>query len=638
MTLFARILTVAFAVSLASLMSPAERAGAQGVPSETAASPEPTASARPLGARTSAQLSTTYIDQATNGPGQIGPEAAGFITGSPLAPNTPYDLFSSAPDVPGIAGVAQLFATVDYGFKRFDASLTGGFGYVDGSVTNAAYWGESLFPTLNPHLGSGALPYRIAFPTHAGEDDAAAFRASITGGSLATADGALRVRAGYFDLAQTDRFVFAQPALTSVNPAIAFAPAESLTSGTATLATWQPEATQLPLLGFDGVGRRGDATLELTSAALPSLAGESARLTMGSIVFDRGEGTRFSADVVHVTTSGLSFLTTVPFGSDPAYTAVPQGVLPTSTLDGQRQTIVGAHGAFHVSRAFGVDGVVEIGRAWYDSSDAASPGTARPGGFYHGGFTKTQGRVTASLDLYRMEPRYATIVLPYGVPENQWSAAFAWPGQWLKSNYQVIDNSVLGVNRQGYRLRYYVDGGPLEVHAEYTDLRQIDPETTVTAEQTGFIDGYYLPQSPAAATFGRQKRYAFWAAWHPRFGDLTLDIVDDTLYRPAAPGTPLDGVSYEVPQAVLSLDRHLGAHVLASVGLGRYAANGRFSEPIDFAERVFLAGVEAEETPRTSLLLSFRRSTFSGISTFPEAGISPDFTGSLFTLEQRVRL
>ena len=40
----------------------------------------------------------------------------------------------------------------------------------------------------------------------------------------------LQLRAGWFDLAQTDRFVFAQPALTNINPAIAYAPAETLST------------------------------------------------------------------------------------------------------------------------------------------------------------------------------------------------------------------------------------------------------------------------------------------------------------------------------------------------------------------------------------------------------------------------
>jgi hypothetical protein len=598
----------------------------------------PSASPRPTGLSFKTTASATLVDQNTSGPGRIGPEAPGFIAGSPLAPNTPYDLFSSAPQVPGIAGVGQLLTTARYGFKRYDATLTAGFGYVDGSTTNAAYWAENLMPTLNPHLGSQALPYSITFPTHPGQDDTSTPRTSILGASLATADRNLRVRGGYFDLAQSDRFVFAQPALTSVNPQIAYVPAESLSNGPASASFWQPAATALPLQGLDAVAVRGDATLEVTNAALPSLPGESARMTMGSIVFDRGEGTRFSAQLVHVATSGLPFVTTVPNGVDPAYDDSPQGTLPTSTLDGQRQTIAGARAAFHVDARTGIDGIVELGRAWYDASPVARPGTEKPGGFYHAGIIKTHNRSTASFDYYRMEPRYATLILPYGVAENQWSAAFAWPGQWLKSNYQLIDNSVLGVNRQGYRLRYELDGGPIETHLEYTDLHQIEPETTDTATQPGYVDGYYLPQLPNDATFGRQKRYGFWAAWHPAFGDLSLDIVDDTLYRPFAATRISDQVSYEVPQAVLTFSRKLSGNVTASTGLGRYAMKGAFSEPIDFAERLFFVGTQVAETPKTALLVTFRRTAFEGLSTFPAAGIGADFTGSAVIVEQRLQL
>jgi hypothetical protein len=411
-----------------------------------------------------------------------------------------------------------------------------------------------------------------------------------------------------------------------------------LTSGLPGLSDWSPYATALPLHGLDLVGKRGDATLELSDAALPSLPGSSARETMGSLVLDRGEGTRFSAQLLHVTTAGTPFFTTIPSGANPAYLDTPEGVLPSSTLSGQRETIAGLRGAFHISPFYALDGIVELGRAWYDASDAAMPGTNAPGGFYHAGIIKTHGRVTASFDYYRMEARYATIILPYGVPENQWSSAFAWPGQWLKSNYQLVDNSVLGVNRQGYRIRYYVDKGPFEVHLEYTDLHQIEPETRVTAEEEGFVDGYYLPQFPNAATFGRQKRYGLWAAWHPAFGDLTLDIVDDTLYRPFAAAHPEDRVSYEVPQAVLTYARHVSANVVASAGLGRYATKGAFDEPIDFAQRVFLAGVEIKQNSKSSLLLSLRRSTFSGLPTAPLAGVSPDFAASLLSVEQRFAL
>lgn len=609
------------------------------VPSSTSVpTGAPAATPRPLGLHVDSSASLTFVDQSTAGSGRIGPEATGFIGGSPLSPNTPYDLFSSAPQTPGVAGIAESLATATYGARSFDASVTTGLGSVRGSVTNASYWGENLLPTLNPHLGSQALPYAIVFPTHAGSDDATATRLSILGASLATADGNARLRAGWFDLAQTDRFVFAPPALTSVNPQIAYAPAESLGNGIAGAPFWQSQSAALPLQGADAVLERGDATLELTTAALPSLPGESARLTMGSLVFDRGDGSRLSAQLLHATTSGLPFITTVPNGTAANFLNSPQGLLPTSTLNGQRQTIAGLRGAFHLMPAEHLDGVIEIGRAWYDASPVDRPGTQSPGGFYHLGFTKTQGRITASLDLYRMEPRYATMILPYGVPENQWAAAFAWPGQWLKSNYQLIDNSTLGVNRQGYRLRYYVDKGPLEVHAEYTDLRQIEVETTGTATQSGFVDGYYLPQMPDAATFGRQKRFGFWAGWHPAFGDLTLDIVDDELYRPFLAAHPEDRVSYEVPQAVATFSRHLSPEITVATGLGRYAMKGAFAEPIDFAERLFFIGTQIQQTPRSSLLVTLRRTAFSGISTFPAASRDPRFTGSALIVEQRVKL
>jgi len=598
----------------------------------------PTATPRPLGFHSTIDAETTFINDSTSGPGVVGPEAAGFIAGSPLSPNTPYDLFSSAPQVPGNAAIGQLLLTGSSALRNFDLSLTGGLGYVRGSITNASYWGESLFPTLNPHLGSQALPYAIAFPTHGGNDDGTGVHASILSGSVATADGKLRIRGGYFDLAQTDRFVFAQPALTNASPALAYAPAESLSSGLAGLDLWQPSATALPLQGIDLVGRHGLATLELTHASLPSLPGESARLAMGSFVVDHGEGTRYSAQVLHATTSGMPFATTVPFGTGPQFFDTPQGILPTSTLSGQRQTIAGVRAAFHAVPRYGVDGLLEVGRAWYDADPVARPGTQKPGGYYHAGFSKNAGRNTVSADFYRMEPRYATMILPYGVPENQWSAAFAWPGQWLKSNYQLIDNSVLGVNRQGYRVRYYYDKGPVELHLEYTDLRQIEAETTDSSTQSGFIDGYYLPQAPNAATFGRQKRYGFWTAWHPRFGDLTLDIVDDTLYRPTTAGNVKDQVSYEVPQAVLTFSRHISPTVVAAAGVGRYGMKGAFSQPIDFAERLYFAGVEVQETPQSSLLVSYRHTTFSGISTAPVAAIAPNFSGTSILLEQRFHL
>ena len=606
--------------------------------SPTAPQPGTSPTPRPLGSHVRTNASLLYIGQSSSGPGVTGPESAGFVSGSPLSPNTPYDLFSSAPQVNGISGLGQLVTTANFATKAFDFNLTGGFGSAHGSITNATYWGENLLPTLNPHLGSQAMPYAVTFPTHAGQDAATATRTSILAGGAGTADGNLTVRAGWLDLAQTDRFVFAQPALTNLNPAIAYAPAETLASGVAGLDSWQPYSSALPVQGVDLVAKRKTATLELTNAALPSLPGESARLSAMSLVFDRGEGTRFSGEAIHVATAGTPFTTTVPFGLNPAFGAYPQGILPTSRLSGQRETLAGLRAAFHALPALGIDSVIEVGRAWYDAQPVVRPGTSAPGGYYHAGLTQTHGRATASIDFYRMEARYATIILPYGVPENQWSVAFAWPGQWLKSNYQLIDNSVLGVNRQGYRLRYYVDRGPLEIHLEYTDVHQIEAETVTSSQQSGFIDGYFLPQTTGAATFGRQKRTALWLAWHPRVGDFSLDVVDDTEFRPFVATHPEDRVSYEVPQAIATFSRHLSPNIVVATGIGRYAMKGAFAEPLDFAQRLYFVGVEAVQTPRSSILVSFRRTAFNGQTTFPLAPDPPDYTASTLIVEQRLRL
>ncbi len=596
----------------------------------------PTATPRPLGLQFSTTLSTTLLEQNTAGPGQVGPEAAGFIGGSPLSPNTPYDLFSSAPLTPGVAGIVQGTTSSTYRTRAFDFSLAAGLGYVNGSITNAAYWGENLIPTINPHVGYSVLPYAITFPTNSGQDNGTDLRLSILSGGIATADGNVTVKGGYFDLTQTDRFVFVQPSLTSVNPAIAYAPAESLSGGLAGTDFWQPLSGALPLNGVDAVAKHGLATLELSDAALPSPEGSSARAALGSLALDHGEGTHYSAEYVHAQTSGAPFSTTVPFGADPQFLITPQGTLPTSVLSGQQQTIAGLSAAFHLMPNWDLDAVAEFGRAWYNAQSVALPGTSRPGGYDHLGLTKIYGRATASIDFYRMEARYATLILPYGIPENQWSAGFAWPGQWLKSNYQLVDNSVLGINRQGFRVRYFLDKGPVDVHLEYTDLRQIEPETTLTSRYTGFVDGYYLPQLPQNATLGRQQRYALWTGWHPAFGDIALDIVDDQLYRPSV--IPTDGVSYEVPQAVLTFSRHISPVVAGAIGAGRYAMLGTFSEPIDFAQRLYFAGVIIKETPRASILATWRHTTFSGMTTFPASSLSPAFTGTQFIVEQRYQL
>jgi hypothetical protein len=624
------VLAAAFAAPLVAQSAPA--------PSPA---PAPSASpAAPAGSITwTLDAHVTFVSQSTNGFGQSGlPEGPGFIAGtSPAAPLAPYDTFSSAPMVPGNAAESALYFTPTYHAGAFDVSATFGIGTVGGSTTNASYWGESLIAPLNPHLGSTAIGYAVAFPAHAGADDGGGFAATVLGGAIATADGNARLRAGWFDLAQNDGFVFTQPAYQSAIPSLAVLPAESLGNGPPTADWWPLASGVYPLHGLDFTGKRGTATLELTDAALPSLPGSGARLTLASLVDDHGEGTRYSLDVAHVTTGGAPAPTTILFAQGtPVVTS--QGLLPFGTVGGQRQTIYGLSARFHV---FGLaDGVLEYGHSLYAADSVMLPGSGRPGNYYHAGLSKTFGRARFDFDGYKNEPYYATAILPYGAPENVWSVAWSWPGQWLKSNYQLINNTPANVDRQGYRIKYALTGGPFELRAAYANFGEIDPITIANAEQTGFVDGFFLPEANDAPTLGRQNQYGLWATWHAGFADVSVDWVEDAMRRAAGPGHPLDYVDYVTPEYTLALSRRLTPYALVSIGYAQYFMNGSFgntTENVDFGQRKGFAGAELRESPQLATLITVRRSSFAGFATVP-AFPPPDFTGTLLLVEQRIKL
>lgn len=611
-------------------------AAAQTAPAPTAQpspTPEPSQTRR---FQLSADSYTEFIDTSAGGPGLTPPEGPGFASGSTLSPNTPYDAFSSAPLTPGVAGGAQLNLDGRYTGTKYDASAVLGFGYITGSMNNVLYWGENIMPTLNAHVGSTALPYTIAFPTHAGQDDAGVSAISPLFASFGSHDGTWLLRGGYFDLNQSDRFVFVQPPLSSLTPNIGLQTAESLGNGPPALDVWPSPPPGLPLHGLDLTAHRGIASLELTNAALPALPGDSVRASIGSLVVDHGEGTRYSLSYLHVATGGAPIFTTTFYGADPHATPGPQGNIQSSTLGGQMETIAGARAAFHLTRK--IDAVTEIGRTWYDATDVFKPGTSKPGGFYHLGFLHKQQRTTLGADLYRFEARYANAILPYGIPENIWSAAWAWPGVWLKSTYQLVDNTIApGSNRQGYRLRYAVDGGPLEIHAAFSTFRQIDPATIGNMQQVGFVDGFFLPQADDAATFGVEHQYNAWIAWHPAFGDVTLDYADDLMHRDAAPAHPEDAVTYQAPQAVLTYAHTFSKSAIADIGFGRYAMRGTWAQPftnVDYFENIAFAGAQIAESSHAAVLIQLRHAQFAGLPATP-GGLSPNFGATSLILEQR---
>jgi hypothetical protein len=580
--------------------------------------------------------SNVFIDQTTNGPGTTPPEGVEFAHGSPISPMSPYDWFSSAPVTPGLAGVAQYEFSGTYHATGVDIGATIGAGGLTGSTTNALYWGEPLIPNLDAHDLSRVVPYAIVFPTQPGHDDATASSAALLNASLAAPDGRWKVQGGYFDLTQSDRFVFAPPPITSVVPSLGPATAETLGPGIPAIDGWTSSPSALPLLGLDGVLHQGDATLELSDALLPSLAGSNVRLTMGSLVLDRADDGRFSIQIAHLWSTGNPILSTGYFGIDQTLYPSDLGRLFTSVLANQTQTIAGARAFFHPGKQW--DALAELGRAWYDAGLVSYPGTAHYGNYEHFSLARHLGADTATLEYHRFDPTYATMILPYGIPENVWSVAWSWPGVWLKSTYQLVDNSVIGANRAGFHFKYDHPGKNVEFHVSAGDWRQIVPETFANASQVGFVDGFFLLQKDAYATFGRDRQLGLYVALHLPLDDLAFDAVDDFLSRPADPSQPIDLVATRSPQAVLSWSHHFSKKLLAVGGYGRYQTVGTWAlTPVDAIYAMGFAGAQFATGPATALLIEARRYALVGLPSMP-GGPPPTMRGTGVIVDQRIGL
>lgn len=607
--------------------------GAMTIASVPAPSPSPAATPR-FG--TSVTGSNVFIDQATNGPGTTPPQGLRFARGSPVSPMSPYDWFSSAPVTPGVAGIAQYELGATYHATGLDFGATFGFGGVTGSATNAIYWGEPLIPNLNVHDLARTVPYSIVFPTHAGQDDASVVNAGLLGASVSSSDSSWRIRGGYFDLAQTDRFVFAPPPITSVVPSLGVTTAETLGPGIPAIANWPSDSNTLTLLGADGTFHRGDATLELTDALLPSLPDTNLRLTMGSLVLDRGDNGRFSVQFAHLWTTGDPIATTTFYGVDPVIHHGAQGRLYSSTLADQVQSIGGARAFFHPIA--GWDVLTELGRAWYDAGLVRFPGTQHLGNYEHFALARHLGGDLATAEYHRFDPTYATLIMPYGVPENIWSIAWSWPGVWLKSTYQLVDNSVIGANRAGFHLKYDHPGKRFELHASYGDWRQLLPNTEANASQVGFVDGFFLLQKNAFSTLGRDRQVGLYAAYHFAQDDLAVDGIEDYLSRPADPTQITDTVSTRAPQLVASWSHHFSDRLLTVAGYGRYALAGTWAiTPVDAIYGVLFGGVQFATGPKTAMLLEARRYALTGLPSIA-GGLPPTMRGTAFIVDQRIGL
>ena len=548
---------------------------------------------------------------------------------------SPYDWFSSAPTIPGISGVAQWLLTATERTPGVTAQATFGFDGFVGDGTNAAFWAEPLLGNASPHWNHLYNP-GIVFPTQPGKNDFIGAQLSVpVSASLADNGGNWQIRGGYFDLAQTDRFVFAPPPVPNVLTLPTITTAETFGPGAPNLNAWTPASANMQLLGADAQVKIRSASIELTDALLPALGGTGVRMLNGSIVVDRGDYGRFSAQVSHIDTSGDPISTTTFFGVNQTLYPGPQGRLFASTLADQHQTLAGVRAFFHPFS--GYDTLFELGRGWYNAGLVAEPGTNAPGNYQHYALTRhfnTESDVT--VEYYRFDPRYATVILPYGVPENIWAVAWSWPGQWLKSNYQSIDNTIIGINRAGYRVHVDVTHGRLEVHAAGYVWRQLEPITLAQGSQEGWVDGYFLPQFNGQGTQGWQRQAGIFAAWHFLRDDVIADTVWDRSYRPVN-NDPVDLVSMNYPQIVFSLQHHWNKKALGIVSYGRYSANGMWSTtPVQGIYGVGMLGGEWD-FGKQQLLVALRHAGLVGLPSIPD-GPPPTLRGTTLVVNEQFSL
>ncbi|MFN2462120.1 MAG: hypothetical protein ABR591_15810, partial [Candidatus Velthaea sp.] len=606
-------------------------------PAQPAASPAP---AKRFAVSAYGYLSA--IDQQFAGPGTTPPEGPAFVAGSIVAPGTPYDYFTNAPLVTGSGVHAGVFVVPRFRLTPgLEVSATAGAGIVHGSGNVVTYWGEAPLPQLNPHIGQRGVDVRPAFTTHNAQDPVRGIVAGIESARITASDGRLRLSGGWIDLAQTENYVFNPPPLTNALPALAPSLPESIGPGAVALDTFQPVAQALPLHGVALAYRRGIASLEAADADLPAPPATPARVQSVSVRLDHGGGLRYGAQVVQVRTGGAPIATTVLWGGigGPGATLPSvQGQLPFSVLGGQHDTIAGASAAIPLRN--GTDVLVQGAVSSYTADGTASAAPAMHGAYVYTKLHRKFARWDGALEAARYEPGYAPVQLPYGTSENVWSISYSWPATWLKGLYPIPDVSIIGPNRQGFRVSAGASFGSVDVRALYGSYAQIHVYDIASGSVPGFVEGYFMPQPSGGGTHGREQHAALALAAHARFADVTLDLTDATLGRPPALNNPADAVAMNYPGGVLTVARHINKHVLVAAGAARYAVDGSFAgsgpKNADLAESIVFAGVQLG-AGSSVYHVQYRAYANRGIATIP-GGPSPLFHGPQVIFEQRFAL
>jgi hypothetical protein len=607
-------------------------------PASPSPSPKPVASKKPSRLHLAIDSYTSGTNQQFVGPGASGAaESPNFSAGGPLAPAVPYDFFSGAPTTTGEAISQDLILTPTYHLlEDLDVSVTGGYGSVGGSGNVGSYWGDSLMPTINPHLGSQAYTINPAFPTHNGQDSVNASRFSVLSVSLSLHDGHGQLTGGWFNLKQTVPFVFAQAPWTNTPTQLAPQLPQSIGDGTPSVDVFKGQAAVLPLQGYDMWGKTNSFTFELSNAALPSPAGNVARETSISGIYQAGV-VKFSAEAAHLMEAG-PVNARVLFGGSPTITLDGSMAVPYSTVLGQQMAIEGFGAALPVATG---DVDVRYGHSCYAANNVAvATSSCTAGNYYYAKLHQGFSKFDLALEFVRFEPTYAPALLSYGTIENVWTAPFAFPGTWLNGDYSFIDTSQFGANRQGFRASTTFLIAGVETRVAFGRYTQVSPYDLATGTQVGFVEPYFSPQLTSTQGIrGSETHGDVWFSVHPKFADVMLELSDVATFRNAPAGLPTDGISIDYPSAVLSLSRQFG-RILGGVGAGRFGVEGSYDavgvRNASLSQNVIFAGVQYRQNANSAYGLEYQLFSVNGTPVIPN-GLSPAYHGPQIQFYQRLK-
>lgn len=580
---------------------------------------------------------TSGTNQQFTGPGTTPAGGAAFAAGGVPAPGTPYDLFSGGPLVTG-EGISQDFLLKPtYAITpTLDVTTTIGYGSASGTGNVVNYWGDAIMPSINANAGSRAYTLTPAFPTHNGQDPISATKLGFLSGSIVDHNGHGALTVGWFSLHQNVPWALSQAPWTNTPFQLAPQLPQSIGNGPPTNDVLKEGPEVLPLSGADFWVKDNITTLEVTSADLPAPFNAPARILSASLIQDHGSGLRYSAQFTGLNTNGPD-TGNVFFGT---MFAAPTNGVGQSTVFGQKMFVAGVGATFPLFSD--IDGELRYGYSCYSAVGVAigTPGCTN-GNYYYGKVHHGFAHFDLQLEGVRFEPTYAPAILDYGTLENVWSYPAAWPGTFLRGNYQLVDNSQVGPNREGGKLSTTFIVAGVEVRFAFAQYSQIAALNPSNAFQPGFVEPYFLEQTGAGpGTIGYEQHWEGWFNYHASFADITLDLGQVNTWRPAPTGQPQDNVVVQYPAGVLTFARNFGPKVYGAAGVGRFGLNGQFdtSGPnnAQLAENLVFAGLELRPNGTTGYGLQWRLYSVSGLPTIP-TGFSPAFHGPQIQFYQRFK-